>query len=80
MSQELPDVRRGQVWEDNDPRSAGRQLLIELVMHRPDEEPYALCRSPHSETSRRSRIKFRRFRPNSTGYRLVRDVPKENPR
>lgn len=25
---ELPDVRKGQVWADNDPRSDGRLLLV----------------------------------------------------
>lgn len=60
------EVRVGQVWEDCDWRSAGR--LIE-VLH--VDQTHAVC----TTGARRSRIRLDRFRPNSTGYQLVRDVP-----
>ncbi len=84
------EVRVNQVWADNDKRSEGRQVrvvgldathaTVELVDQRgrawiglrPGEEPRA-------QPGRRTRIRLDRFRPTSTGYRLVQDAPKVEP-
>jgi hypothetical protein len=74
-----PDVRIGQVWADNDKRSAGRTLRID---HIGDEDhdgyavpPYASCTVLTNKPGRRTRhqvaIRLSRFKPNATGYRLL---------
>lgn len=70
---ETPAPAPGQIWEDNDPRLAGRQVrIVELdgthalvVLHQP--------RPPVSSAKpgRRTRIRLDRFRPTSTGYRYI---------
>lgn len=65
-------VRVGQVWADNDWRSEGRTVMVmEIVGDR------AICSVawPNHKHLRRTAIALRRFRPNSTGYRLISDVP-----
>ena len=74
---DMPEVKRGQVWKDCDWRSNGRSFRILRV-----EEQYAIVTvltarksAPESERQRavgaERRIRLSRFRPNSTGYRLV---------
>lgn len=70
---ELPDVRPGQVWADNDRRSSHRRLAVIEVTDLGDG-PRALVEN--TVTGDRTRIAVRRFRPTSTGYRLVKDVPR----
>ncbi len=81
---ELPDVRPGQVWADNDPRNKGRLLRIESVHaaddHRP--EPYArvtvqkVSRNvTRTEVGEKRTILLRRLRPTRNGYRLVEAAP-----
>lgn len=70
----MTEVKPGQVWADNDPREEGRTLRVERI-----EDDKAICtvlsnRSVGSYTAsvgRITRISLRRFRPTSTGYRLV---------
>lgn len=69
-----PDVRVGQVWRDNDPRSAPRHVRVVEI-----DGTYATAvlvngAGRHWGRERRSRIRLDRFRPTSTGYRLVQDV------
>jgi hypothetical protein len=84
----LPDVRPGQVWADNDPRSAGRTLRVDSI-----ENGKAICiivtdaddvaahiRRAHEcgavargSVGRTTRISLARFVPSTTGYRLMRD-------
>jgi hypothetical protein len=67
-------VEVGQVWADNDWRSAGRTLRVDAV-----DETHATCTILTNQNShgyrdmrgRTTRIALRRFKPNSTGYRLV---------
>lgn len=78
-----PQVRVGQVWADNDWRCAGRHVrVVEIDATHATVE---LCdqrgrpASGHeaqqkAQPGRRTRIRLDRFRPTSTGYRLVRDV------
>lgn len=74
---EQPAVRPGQVWADNDKRSAGRQVRVvsvddthaTVVLHavRPGGHQQA-------QLGRKTRVRLDRFRPTPTGYRLVSDV------
>ncbi|MGQ4513637.1 hypothetical protein [Streptomyces sp. DW26H14] len=74
MSTETPAPAVGQVWQDNDPRSAGRRVrIVEIdVTHatveltRPRGTGY-----DGAKPGRRSRIRLDRFRPTSTGYVYV---------
>lgn len=63
----LPDVKVGQIWADNDIRSAGRRLTIVAV-----SKDRVIARP--SGGGRTANIRRDRFRPTSTGYRLVSDV------
>lgn len=60
----LIDIQVGQVWEDADPRSRGRYLVVEAV-----EEGYVGCQV--LKTGKKTRICRNRFKPSSTGYRLL---------
>ena len=60
-------VRPGQIWADNDKRSAGRQVEIVRI-----DTTHAVVLA--AGTRRETRIRLDRFRPTSTGYRLVKDV------
>lgn len=60
----------GQVWQDNDSRPGHKRLLRVLRI----ESGYAFVQSPTGQ-GRVTRIRLDRFRPNSTGYRLVSDPP-----
>lgn len=81
---ETPDVRPGQVWADNDPRLRAEKAVRHVTVQEVVTElqgtrlaiPYAIVRS---ESGRRSTIRLSRFRPTSSGYRLVSDVPATNP-
>lgn len=83
---EIPDVRPGQIWADNDWRSAGRTLrvieivgdkaLCEVVTNSDDVQQKVDQKSPWV-TDRRGKktgISLSRFRPTSTGYRLAQDA------
>jgi hypothetical protein len=61
----MSEVRPGQVWADNDWRAHGRTVLVLAV-----DETHATVQSP-SGRGRKTRIRLDRFRPTSTGYRLV---------
>ena len=72
------EVRTGQVWADNDPRSAGRTLRVDNI-----ENGKAVCTvlTNIEDTAlrlrdmrgRTTRISLSRFRPTATGYRLILD-------
>lgn len=74
MSNNPHNVKPGQVWEDVDPRMHGRQFKVRdidethatVVITRPNEQA--------STTRIVYRIKLTRFKPTSTGYRLIQDV------
>ncbi|MFI2664860.1 DUF6354 family protein [Micromonospora carbonacea] len=84
-----PTVRPGQIWEDNDYRAKGRTLRVDAVDDTHAEctvltdRTTATYRHPGgyvhqlgstATVGRKTRIARRRFRPTSTGYRLVQDV------
>jgi hypothetical protein len=79
----MTDVKPGQVWADQDPRSAGRTLRVDRI-----EGTKAVCtvltnigntqwRIEHGNRAARdmrgktTRIALARFKPASNGYRLV---------
>jgi hypothetical protein len=72
-----PAVRVGQVWQDADKRGYGRRVrvvevdathaVVELFVGRGTGNDQA-------KPGRRTRIRLDRFRPTSTGYRLIQDV------
>ena len=81
----MPDVNPGQIWADNDPRSAGRTLRVDRI-----EGGKAVCttltnvdstqwridrddRTARDMRGRTTRISLARFRPTSTGYRPMED-------
>jgi hypothetical protein len=65
-------VTVGQVWADNDWRSRGRQVrVVEIRGIYAVVELVALAEHGFGELGRRTRVRLDRFRPTSTGYRLV---------
>ena len=66
MTQPTPAVRPGQIWADNDKRSAGRRITVTSV-----GQTHAMV---ETSLGRRTLVRLDRFRPTSTGYRLVTDV------
>lgn len=67
-------VQVGQIWADNDKRSSGRRVRIVEVdaTHATVELVGARQRGVSSaEPGRRTRIRLDRFKPTSTGYRLL---------
>ena len=60
-------VKVGQIWESCDKRDAGRRVTVEKV-----SLGFAYVRYV-----KLSRIRLTRFRPTSTGYKLIRDVTGE---
>ena len=61
---ETQKVRPKQIWESCDPREGcPRRLMVERI-----EGEQAVCLA---STGRRTRIRLDRFRPTSTGYRLI---------
>lgn len=59
----LPDVQVGDVWEDCDYRANGRRVTVEIVT-----DIKVRCRKSVGGTTM---IKRDRFKPTSTGYKLV---------
>lgn len=65
----MTQIAIGQIWKDNDKRivSKERTVRVEEV-----DEQYAYVRD--LSNNRRTRIRKDRFKPNSTGYILLKDV------
>ncbi len=83
----MTTVKPGQIWQDCDPRSYGRHLLVEAI-EEPRGSGQALVPAcavvirvgidgrVHGR-SKRTRIKLDRFKPTSNGYRLIRNVEEQ---
>lgn len=82
---ETPAPAVGQVWADNDPRSAGRTVRIDLVKgayahvtiltntdSTQDDIDSASALWRRDMRGKQSRILLNRLRPTSTGYRYLR--------
>ncbi len=86
---DLPDVRPGQVWADNDWRQAGRTLRVVDLVHDSlrggeltavlevltDRSPTRNYPAGLSQVGKRVRVRVRRMRPTSTGFRLLTEAP-----
>ena len=62
-------VQVGQVWQDNDRRHGTRYLRIDAI-----DQDRAVCVAWYDEAGAKSRvvrIRLDRFKPTSTGYRLL---------
>lgn len=66
----MTEVRVGQVWADNDPRSEGRKVRIIHV----DGTHATVGPADPKARGRATRIRLDRFKPTSTGYRLIQDA------
>jgi hypothetical protein len=73
-------VKIGQVWQDNDPRLVARYGKfgdhIRLLEVTEIEHNYAFARVTIDGViqPRKTKIRLDRFKPTSTGYRLIKDV------
>jgi len=73
-----PDVRPGQVWADNDPRSAGRTFRVISITAGGRVQCVVLTPPtawPATRVGHSVSIAARRLRPTARGYRLVSDAP-----
>lgn len=75
---DTPKVEIGQVWQDYDIRqrgAAGWRLILVIGVHLDTQPPVAYVVSSHDNGqrwgTRRTRIRLDRFKPTSTGYRLL---------
>jgi hypothetical protein len=71
-----PVVRTGQVWEDKDPRNAGRTLRVESVHAGEGKAVCVVLTNARAGTYRspvgsRVRIALKRFVPRRNGYALI---------
>lgn len=80
---ELPAVRVGQVWRDNDPRAEGRTIRVEEIYEEAGRV-YARCanvtvgkNTGDYAVGANVRIMVKRFRPVRSGYTLVKDAPQD---
>lgn len=67
-------VRPGQIWADNDKRARGRQVRVEAVDDTHATVVLVVARHEDilgARPKRCTRIRLDRFKPTSTGYRLV---------
>lgn len=77
----MTTVKVGQVWQDNDPRCQQREFVRRLRIIEVGPT-HALCETLSGLKCRRkkpSRIRLDRFRPTSTGYKLVSEAPASPP-
>lgn len=68
-------VRVGQVWQDNDKRYRRRPRFLQVTFVGAEA---ATCEAWYDEPgylARTVRVRLDRFKPTSTGYRLVQDAP-----
>jgi thioredoxin reductase len=73
MAAAMPEVKVGQVWADNDPRSAGRTIKV-ISVGTNTVRCEVLTVATGSSTRRlgsTTMISRDRFRPTSNGYRLI---------
>lgn len=77
----MTEVKPGQIWADNDWRSKGRTVrVLEVGAVRVDVEVLTAVGGEVLAKPRRVRIRRDRFKPTSTGYRLLTEDPETSPR
>jgi hypothetical protein len=59
-------VQVGQIWEECDPRMVGRRIRVVEV-----GKTHATVVNSTTGTARKTRIRLDRFKPSSTGYKMV---------
>jgi len=66
-------VKKGQIWQDWDSRFRNcKPRYIQIIgIHYKWGEDYAACRN--IDTDKITYIKVKRFKPNSTGYKLIKE-------
>lgn len=64
------EVKVGQTWEDNDPRSKAQGILPRRIKVLEISDGKALCQHP-SGLGRKTKIRLDRFRPTASGYKFV---------
>ena len=68
-------VKINQIWKDNDKRVSDRYLKVFKI-----EDSKAHCYVSNSEdfqeteTPKTTKVSIKRFKPNSTGYKLIHDA------
>lgn len=67
----MTDVRVGDVWADNDYRCEGRTVMVVAITDGKAICSVAWPNLKHGRVRHRTAIRLDRFRPNSTGYRLI---------
>ena len=74
---ERAEVKVGQVWADNDPRSVGRTIkVIAIGTHSARCETLTPVEGSSRDSVGKTRmVALDRFRPTTNGYRLIKDVP-----
>jgi desulfoferrodoxin (superoxide reductase-like protein) len=63
----MNEVRVGQIWRDNDKRNYTRWVEVVSI----EGEKATVI---NLETRKQTRISLKRFKPNATGYVLVKDA------
>jgi hypothetical protein len=63
----MVEVKVGQIWKDNDKRVGDRRVRIAEIT---DDKAKVV----NLETGKTSKIAIKRFKPNSTGYTLIKDT------
>ena len=67
----IAKIKVGQIWQDNDPRM---QMMVPIRTVEIIEVGHSFAMCKNCETGKITRIKVSRFKPNSTGYCLIKDV------
>lgn len=62
------DVKVGQVWENCDPRTPGKQFVVVSIN---EKLGYIITKKT---SGRFGRVKITRLKPRTNGYKLIRDV------
>lgn len=60
----------GQIWQDCDKRGYGRKLRV-IAVGQTHASVQEVVTGPTTRKPRQTRIRLDRFRPTSTGYRLL---------
>lgn len=71
----MTDVKVGQVWADNDWRSQGRTVrIVAIGVQRATVEVLTVVGGAPARNPRQTRVRLARFKPTSTGYRLIEEA------
>lgn len=74
MSTDTPDVRVGDIWDDNDKRTPRRLEVVSIITTIGPPSAHRV-RLRNIETGKETVVSRARMRPTSTGYRLTERAP-----